>query len=198
MIFAISFFLNAATNFAFGLTLSAILGPAEFGRYSTVQLASITLAGGMLDWLRCSSLRFSGERPARASSSPRRWRPAISCWRSPSMPSSALCAPLGGVTFGLGAPLLLLTPLLGVAAHRVDFMGARFRARDEGAAVRRHLRAAADASASPRSSRSRWATRNAVMTVAALAAANLIPAIAVLAARPRRRHGAQRAPAPSG
>ena len=51
MLFAISFFLNAATNFAFGLTLSAILGPAEFGRASTVQLASITLAGGMLDWL---------------------------------------------------------------------------------------------------------------------------------------------------
>ena len=65
MIFAISFFLNAATNFAFGLTLSAILGPAEFGRYSTVQLASITLAGGMLDWLRLSSLRFSGDAQAR-------------------------------------------------------------------------------------------------------------------------------------
>ena len=79
MIFALSFFLNAATNFAFGLTLSAVLGPAEFGRYSTVQLASITLAGGMLDWLRYSTLRFAGEDKKKKSSSPRRWRPAISC-----------------------------------------------------------------------------------------------------------------------
>src|ERR1700735_4464797 len=122
MLFAISFFLNAATNFAFGLTLSAILGPAEFGRYSTVQLASITLAGGMLDWLRYSTLRFSGEDDAKV---------AIASSLGAGYFALTLVAYLAvaalvgfGVTFGLGAPLLLLTPLLGVAAHRVDFTGA--------------------------------------------------------------------------
>src|ERR1700760_872590 len=108
MLFAISFFLNAATNFAFGLTLSAILGPAEFGRYSTVQLASITLAGGMLDWLRYSTLRFSGEEEAKTT---------IASSLEAGYFVLALVAYLGvailaafGITFGLGVPLLLLTP----------------------------------------------------------------------------------------
>ena len=52
MLFSVTFFLNAAANFAFGIALSAILGPAEFGRYATAALAAITLAGATLDWLR--------------------------------------------------------------------------------------------------------------------------------------------------
>ena len=88
-----------------------------------------------------------------------------------------------GADFGLGAPLLMLTPLLGVAAHRVDFTGARFRARDQGAAFAgiyglRQLLCFTTVVAVA------WATRNAVLTVAALAAANLIPAI-VFAPRAR-------------
>jgi len=51
MLFSVTFFPHAAANFA-SACVSAILGPAEFGRYSTVALASITLAGAMLDWLR--------------------------------------------------------------------------------------------------------------------------------------------------
>ncbi len=175
MIFAVSFFLNAATNFAFGLTLSAILGPAEFGRYSTVQLASITLAGGMLDWLRYATLRFAGDDKAKiviASS-------LEAGYFVLALAAYALVAAcvVFGVDFGLGAPLLLLTPLLGVAAHRVDFTGARFRARDDGAAfagiygLRQLLCFTAVVAVA-------WATRNAVLTVATLAAANLIPAIA--------------------
>src|SRR4051794_37702049 len=122
MIFALSFFLNAATNFAFGLTLSALLGPAEFGRYSTVQLASITMASALLDWLKLSSLRFSGEDEDRtiiASS-------LEAGYFALTLAAYALvfaCLVLGA-DFGLGAPLLLMTPLLGVAAHRVDFNGA--------------------------------------------------------------------------
>jgi O-antigen/teichoic acid export membrane protein len=174
MIFAISFFLNAATNFAFGLTLSAILGPAEFGRYSTVQLASITLAGGMLDWLRLSSLRFSGDPAARVAvaSSLEAGYFVLTLCAYAAVGLSVAC----GATFGFGAPLLLLTPLLGVAAHRVDFMGAKFRARDEGRpfaaiyALRQFFCFTAVVAVA-------WATRNAALTVATLAAANLIPAI---------------------
>ncbi len=175
MIFAISFFLNAATNFAFGLTLSAILGPAEFGRYSTVQFASITLAGGMLDWLRLSSLRFSGDPAARAAvaSSLEAGYFALTLFVYAAVGLCVAC----GWTFGFGATLLLLTPLLGVAAHRVDFMGAKFRARDEGRpfagiyALRQVLCFTAVVIVAR-------ATRDATLTVAALAAANLIPALA--------------------
>ncbi len=181
MIYAISFFLNAATNFAFGLTLSAILGPAEFGRYSTAQLASLTLASGMLDWLRLSSLRFSGDPATRLS---------VDSSLEAGYFALTLAAYAGvglavafGATFGFGAPLLLLTPLLGVAAHRVDFMGAKFRASDQTApfagiyALRQLLCFTAVVAVA-------WTTRNAVLTVAMLAAANLIPAIA-FAARAR-------------
>ena len=61
MLFAVVFFLNSAANFVLGIVLSALLGPAEFGRYATVALAAITLAGAVFDWLRHSSLRFSGD-----------------------------------------------------------------------------------------------------------------------------------------
>jgi O-antigen/teichoic acid export membrane protein len=175
MIFAISFFLNAATNFAFGLTLSAILGPAAFGLYSTVQLASITLAGGMLDWLRLSSLRFSGDDANRltVASSLEAGYFALTLVVYAAV---GLCVAFGA-TFSLGASLLLLTPLLGVAAHRVDFMGARFRARDEGRpfvgiyGLRQALCFTFVVGVA-------MATHNPVWTVGALALANLIPAVA--------------------
>ena len=181
MIFALSFFLNAAANFAFGLTLSAILGPAAFGLYSTVQLASITLAGGMLDWLRLSSLRFSGDDTNRVSV-------ASSLEAGYFALTLVVYAAVGvcvafGASFGLGATLLLLTPLLGVAAHRVDYMGARFRARDESRpfvgvyGLRQALCFTAVVVVA-------LVTRDAVWTVGALALANLIPAI-VFARRAR-------------
>jgi O-antigen/teichoic acid export membrane protein len=174
MIFALSFFLNAATNFAFGLTLSAILGPAEFGRYSTVQLASITMASGLLDWLRLSTLRFSGEdanKTATASS-------LEAGYFALTLVAYALVGAslLFGADFGLGAPLLMMTPLLGVAAHRVDFTGARFRARDEAVpyagiyGLRQALCFTAVVAVA-------WMTHDAMLTVGALVAANLIPAI---------------------
>ena len=60
MFIAVAFFLNVTANFVFGVAVSALLGPAEFGRYATVALAAITLGGAMFDWLRFSSLRFAG------------------------------------------------------------------------------------------------------------------------------------------
>jgi hypothetical protein len=64
MVYAVVFFLNAAANFALGVTLGALLGPAEFGRYASVALGASILAMTFFDWLRLSSIRFSaaGER----------------------------------------------------------------------------------------------------------------------------------------
>ena len=130
MIFVVTFFLNAATNFGFGISLSAILGPAEFGRFSTVQFAAVSMAVGMFDWLRVSTLRFAGDPQTRAS---------IAASLEASYMVMTFTAMIGvgltvmsGYSFGLGALALMLTPLLSVASHRVDFLGARFRAQDDG------------------------------------------------------------------
>lgn len=174
MLFTVAFFVNAAANFAFGLALSGLLGPAEFGRYSTVQLASITLATGTLDWLRYSTLRYSGDDSVRASvaSSLETGYFALTIAAYLGVGLLAAC----GVTFSLGAVMLLLTPLLGAAAHRVDYSGAKFRAREQDVrfAAIYGLRQALCFSLVLLVA---WRTRDAVSVVAALAAANLIPAI---------------------
>ena len=185
MLFAFSFFVNAAANFALGLALSAILGPAEFGRYATVQLAAITLAVGTLDWLRLSTLRFAGDEAQRVSvaSSLEAGYLALALV---GYAAAGVFAALG-VTFGLGATLLLLTPLLGVAAHRLDFMAARFRAREAPRAFAgiyglRQLFYFTVVVATA------WFTRSAAYTVGALAASNLLAA--VLFSRRARVEGA--------
>ncbi len=174
MLFSLAFFLNAAANFVFAIAVSAILGPAEFGRYATAALAAITLAGATLDWLRYATLRYSGERDAqdRIASSLEAGYLGMTLFAYAGVGIAVLL----GKTFGLGAALLALTPLLAVAAHRVDFTGAKFRARDqEGAFVAIYglrqiicftlvLVVAA------------W-TRDATLTIAALCVANLAPAL---------------------
>ena len=65
MFIAVAFFLNVTANFVFSVAMSAVLGPAEFGRYATVALAAVTLGGAMFDWLRFSSLRFGGDSEGR-------------------------------------------------------------------------------------------------------------------------------------
>jgi len=59
MVFALAYLGNAAANFLFGLALSAALGPAEFGLYATVAMASSVVAILVFDWLRASTMRFS-------------------------------------------------------------------------------------------------------------------------------------------
>ena len=175
MLFAVSFFVNAVANFALGLALSAILGPAEFGRYATAQLAALTLAVGMLDWLRLSTLRFSGDDANRVviASSLEAGYLALTL----TLYALAAAAAALGFTFGLGAGLALLTPLLAVAAHRLDYMAARFRARDEARrfagiyGLRQLLYFTAVIATA-------LITRNALYTVAALAASNLLAAVA--------------------
>ena len=129
MLFATVFYFNSLGNFALGVALSALLGPAEFGRYATVALAAITLATAVLDWLRFSALRFSGETKGRiriASSLEAAYVGVIVL-----LVLGVGAMLLGGWTLGLTPSLLVLTPLLAIALNRVDFAGALFRSRDQ-------------------------------------------------------------------
>jgi O-antigen/teichoic acid export membrane protein len=186
MIYAIVLFANSAANFVFGVALSALLGPAEFGRYATVALAALTIGVAAFEWLRASSLRFSGDVEGRL-------RTAASLDVGYLGAMALLCVAVGaaglsGATFGLTPALLALTPLLAVALTRVDFAGAQFRARDMPRAfaalygLRQVLSFVFVVGAA-------YYTRDSTMTVAAFAACSLIAAIALSAAL--RTPGAQ-------
>lgn len=179
MVFAVAFFLNSAANFAFGIVLSALLGPSEFGRYATVALASITLATAAFEWLRHSSLRFSVDVEGRA-------RVAASLEAAYLGVMALLFVAVGamaltGLTFGLTPTLLALTPLLAVALNRVDFTGAQFRARERERAfaalygLRQGLCFTFVIAVA-------YYSRDAALTIAALAASSLVAAIALSSA----------------
>ncbi len=174
MLFTAVFYFNSLGNFVLGLLLGSLLGPAEFGRYATVSLAAITLATAVLDWLRISALRFSGDPRARA-------QVASSLEAGYFGVTALLClalalATLVGWTMGLTPRLLSLVPLLAVALNRVDFTGALFRARDQERAfaalysVRQALSFTLVAGIA-------YATRDAATTLSALAIASLAPAV---------------------
>ena len=176
MIFAIVFFLNSAANFVFGVVLSAWLGPAEFGRYATVALAATTLGGALLAWLRLASLRFSGDQEGRhqiAASLDAGYLVVMAL-----LYTGIGAAALAGWRFGLAPTLLALMPLLAVAFTRVDYSGAQFRAREQGAAFAL-LYGLRQALAFTVVLAIVYYTRDSTLTVAALAAISFIPAIAV-------------------
>jgi hypothetical protein len=129
MLYAVVFFFNAAANFALGIAISALLGPAEFGRYATVALGATIVAMAFFDWLRLSSIRFSaaGER-----------REATAASLEASY-IAMIVAAVGalralGIDFGMGASLLWLTPLMAIAYARSDYTAAQMRARSQGRA----------------------------------------------------------------
>ncbi len=131
MIIAITFTLNAVLNFVFGVLLSAIFGPAEFGRFATIALAAATLGTALFDWLRLSAIRYSGDTT----------RVGISASLDVgylAMIASAFVGVLAciavGASFGIGALLLALTPFLSIANARCDYCAAQFRARNQGRA----------------------------------------------------------------
>src|ERR1700722_15439606 len=129
MIFAVVFFVNSAANFAIGLTLSALLGPAEFGRYATATLAAMTLATALFDWLRLSSQRFSGDIEGRA-----RVAASLDLAFLVMMGLAVLAAAvslLAGLRFGFGLTLVALIPLVAIANARCDYSGAQLRAREQ-------------------------------------------------------------------
>jgi O-antigen/teichoic acid export membrane protein len=186
MIFAVAFFVNSVANFAFGIVLSAMLGPAEFGRYATVALAANTLSAAAFDWLRQSSLRFSGEgegRPGIAASLDAGYLAVMAL-----LTVGVAAAALFGLIGSLSLSALLLTPFLALALSRIDYAGAQFRAREQGIAfaalyaLRQTLGFTAVIAVA-------YLTRNWALTIAALAAANLLAAIALNA--PLRTPGAR-------
>jgi O-antigen/teichoic acid export membrane protein len=176
MLIAAAFLLNSAGNFVLGVALSAILGPAEFGRYATVSLAALTLAGSTFDWLRFSTIRFSGDATRQASF-------VASLEAAYLAVTLLLYAGAGllwavGADFGLGPTLILLTPLYTVAISRVDYSAAQFRARDLSRpfalvfALRQAFSFAAVAVVA-------WFRRDAASAIAAMAIANLAASIAL-------------------
>ncbi len=176
MIFATVFFLNSAANFAFGIALSALLGPAEFGRYATVALAAGILSAGVFEWLRQSSIRFSGQIEDRA-------RIAATLDAGYLAAMALLYVGVGvayacGQTFGVSLAAFALTPLLAVALSRVDYAGAWLRARERPRpfallyGLRQALCFVGVAAIA-------WLTRDSTFTVAALAICTLLPAVVV-------------------
>ncbi len=179
MLFAIVFIINAAGNFAFGVAISAFLGPAEFGRYSTVAILASTLSGAAFDWIRQSALRFSGdpsERQRIAASLDAGYLAVMAL-----LYTGAVACALTGHTFGLSTTAFLLTPLLTVALSRVDLSGALFRARNQARpfawlfGLRQSLAFTAVLATA-------YFTRNATATLIALAVCTFIPPVAIGAA----------------
>lgn len=132
MIFTVTFIVNALLNFALGVVVSAILGPAEFGRFATVTLAATTLGTALFDWLRLSAIRFAGETSGRAGIAASLDAGFVAAIGALAL-GLAACL-LAGYSFGLGAALLALTPFMAIAYSRCDFCAAQFRARDQGRA----------------------------------------------------------------
>ncbi len=179
MVFAIVFFVNAVANFVLGIALSALLGPAEFGRFATVALAAMTLGLALFDWLRLSSIRFSGadeEREATAASLDAGYIAMIAA-------AAVLVATLIALKIdtGLGAGLLALAPLMAIAYARSDYCAAQMRARSQGrafaalAATRHALTFTVVIGVAA-------TTRSAGPVIAALAATTLVSVVALGAA----------------
>lgn len=186
MLFALFFFLNAAANFALGVALSALLGPAEFGRYATAFLGATTLATALFDWLRLSSIRFSAADERRvpvASSLDAAWLTMIAFALVLTLGLAA-----GGADFGFGLALLALTPFLAIAVARADYSSATMRARNLTRAflnftlVRQGLTFTVVLGVT-------WWTRSAFASLAALIVVTL--AATLLAAAPIRTPGAR-------
>src|SRR6185437_7621642 len=154
MLIAAAFLINSAGNFVLGVALSAILGPAEFGRYATVSLAALTLAGSTFDWLRFSTIRFSGD----------------------AMRQASFVASLEAAYLAVALALYASAGLLW--ARGVDYSAAQFRARELARpfalifALRQIFCFAAVVVVA-------WCKRDATTTVAAMAVANLVASIAL-------------------
>jgi O-antigen/teichoic acid export membrane protein len=176
MLIAAAFLINSAGNFVLGVLLSAILGPAEFGRYATVALAGLTLSGAVFDWLRLSTIRFAGDKQQQTSFAAS--LEAMNLGITLTLFAAAGIAYALRLDFGLGPLLVFLTPLYTVAISRIDYSAAQFRARDLSRpfalifALRQLFCFVAAAGVA-------WLRRDAATTVAALAVANLAAAIAL-------------------
>ncbi|WP_375463955.1 lipopolysaccharide biosynthesis protein [uncultured Methylobacterium sp.] len=57
-----AFILNAGLNFALGLIIAKLLGPADFGRFALATAGAIVLNTVLFEWLRLSATRFYSAR----------------------------------------------------------------------------------------------------------------------------------------
>lgn len=180
MVFVIAFLGNAAANFLFGLVISAVLGPAEFGRYATSALAASVIGALAFDWLRLSTFRFSLSQadPSRAAVSLELGFLVMSVF---CLGCAALAA-LAGADFGLGVKLTAFTFVLAVANARFDYSLARMRAREEPRAFAL-LSIARQGLLFTFALAVAYATHNSLAVIIALALAQFAASLAALTAR---------------
>jgi hypothetical protein len=179
MVFAVVFFINSTANFAIGLTLSALLGPAEFGRYATLTLAAMTLATALFDWLRLSSQRFSGDHDGRAHIAAS-LDLAFLAMMALAVSAVAIAA-LAGFRFGFGLTLIALTPFVAIANARCDYSGAQLRARDQAGAFAALYAMRQTLTFTLVVAVAYW-TRDAASVIATMATASLAPVVVLGAA----------------
>lgn len=135
----VTFLINAGLNFAVGLVVAAVLGPASYGRYAVWASAGALLATAAFEWLRLSTARFYGD--AQRDANPA-LRPTLDA------AYAALIAFLvGGGVLSLGLPErfgLNITPVAAVVLtavangafdYRTALARARFKDRDYAALV---------------------------------------------------------------
>ena len=125
----ITFLLNAGLNFAVGLVVAAILGPASYGRYAVWASTGALLATGLFEWLRLSTARFYGDAQRSAA-------PALRPTLDAAYRVLTLLLVAGGVLalglpgrFGVTAGLAAAVVLTAVANGAFDFSTALARAR---------------------------------------------------------------------
>jgi O-antigen/teichoic acid export membrane protein len=129
MAISFTFFLNAAINFILGLAVAAVLGPAEFGRFSIAWVISLTLSTVFFDWARLSATRFYGE-VARAKHPDLRaslHAAYIDCTLL--LVAGALIVVVFRIHVGLSVPLLVVTVATSIVVSRFDLWMALARAR---------------------------------------------------------------------
>ena len=180
MVFAIVS-LNAAANFAIGLTLSALLGPAEFGRYATVALAAMNRRPHCSIGFACRRCAFRAMSKAGRAS-----RRSLDAAFLAMMALAVLAVALGalaGFRFGFGLTLLALTPFVrDWRAMRVAITPARSCARAIQAGAFAALYALRQALTFMIVVGVAFWTRDAVSVIAAMAASTLAPVILLGAA----------------
>jgi O-antigen/teichoic acid export membrane protein len=129
MAISLTFFLNAAINFVLGLAVAAVLGPAEFGRFSVALVISLTLGTIFFDWARLSATRFYGETARAKHPDLRASLNAAYIVCAILLTAGAFVVIVFRVSVGLSTPLLITAVAASVAVSQFDFWAALARAR---------------------------------------------------------------------
>ncbi|MBV9076708.1 MAG: lipopolysaccharide biosynthesis protein [Methylobacteriaceae bacterium] len=129
MLLVALFLASAAMSFALSLVVAALLGPAEFGRYTVALAAAVALNTVLFEWLRLSLTRFYERPPAGARSPVRDALERAYVAGFALLALGTTVAAFAGWTFGL-PPLLLAATVAGaVALALLDYFAVLARAR---------------------------------------------------------------------